>query len=290
MKKHLCLYGILFLILQGQAQTLRLPEDGFVEGWTKSDKTRRFIRANLYDYIDGGAEIFLEFGFEDLTIQHYRKGIQEISLEAYRMESGEAALGIYLMKCGLETSLPEIPARNSVDKLQFLAVKNNYLLMVNNFKGEEALIPVMIALTQKTLEQIPEGTPVKVLSLLPQENLIPGSQRLIRGPLALQSIFTLGEGDILRLKGLIFGVSGRYESKDGTSHTRIIVAYPSAGDAQEAFQYLSSNLDSYLNILNREEHTFQFKDYKNQYGIVSLKDRILTIRVHLSELPASSHD
>jgi len=290
MKKYLCLIGILFLVLESQAQTSRLPEDGFVEGWTKGEKTRRFVRTNLYDYIDGGAELFLEFGFEDLTIQRYRRGNQEISLEVYRMESSEAALGIYLMKCGQEIPHPEIPARNSVDKLQFLVVKNNYLLMINNFKGEEALIPVMIALTKKTLEQTSEGTPVKILSVLPQENFIPASQRLVRGPLALQSIFTLGEGDILRLKGSIYGVSGRYESEDGSSHTRIIVAYPSAEDAQQAFQHLYSNLDPYLKVLNREEHTFLFEDYKKQYGIVSLKDKILSIRVNLSELPPTSYD
>jgi len=290
MKKHLCLIGVLFLIFQGQTQTLRLPEDGFFEGWIKSEKMRRFVRANLYDYIDGGAELFLEFGFEDLTIQPYRKGNQEISLEVYRMESGEAALGIYLMKCGLETSLTEIPARNSVDKLQFLVVKNNYFLMINNFKGEDALIPVMISLAQKILEQIPEGTPVRILSLLPQEKLIPGSQRLLRGPLALQSIFTLGEGDILRLKGLIFGVSGRYVSEDGSSHTQIIVAYPNEEEAQAAFLHLRSNLDPYLKVLNRKEHTFQFEDYKKQYGIVSLKAPVMEIKVNLSELPPSSHD
>ncbi len=290
MKKYLCLIGILFFVFQSQAQTIRLPEDGFVAGWTKDEKTRRFVRANLYDYIDGGAELFLEFGFEDLIVQDYRKESQEISLEVYRMENGEAALGIYLMKCGQETPHPEIPARNSADKLQFLVLKNNYLLMINNFKGEEALIPVMITLGQNTLERISEGAPVEILSLLPPENLIPGTQRLIRGPLALQSIFTLGEGDILRLKRSIFGISGQYESEGGSRNTRIIVAYPSHEDAQEAFEHLYSNLDPYLKVLDREEHTFQFEDYKKQYGIVALKDKTLSILVNLSELPASSHD
>lgn len=290
MKKHLCLIGILFLVFQSQAQTLRLPEDGFVEGWTKSERMRRFIRANLYDYINGGAELFLEFGFEDLIIQHYRNKSQEISLEAYRMESGEAALGIYLMKCGLETPSPEIPARNSADKLQFLVLKNNYLLMINNFKGEETLIPVMIALTQKTLEQIPEGKPIEVFSLLPQGNLVSGSQRLIRGSLALQSIFTLGKGDILRLKGSIFGVSGRYESEDRSSHTKIIVAYLSEEEARAAFLHLRSHLDPYLKIIKKEGDTFQFKDYKNQYGLVAVNGKNLSIKVNLSELPTSRHD
>lgn len=290
MKKYLCLIGIIFLIFESQPQTLHLPEDGFVEGWMKGTKTRRFVRANLYDHIDGGAELFLEFGFEDLIVQDYRKDGQEITLEVYRMECAEAALGIYLMKCGQEVPHPRIPARNSADKLQLLIVKNNYLLMVNNFKGEEAFVPVMVALSQKTLELIPEGLPVETLTLLPEENLIPGSQRLIRGPLALQSLFTLGEGDILQLKGSIFGVSARYESKDGKSYTRIIVAYHSAEEAQEAFAHLHSNLDPYLKILNREKGMFQFKDYKKQYGLVSLKEKNLSILVNLSKLPPSSHD
>ena len=38
-----------------------------------------------------------------------------------------------------------------------------------------------------------------------------GSAFLFRGPVGLQSVVTLGEGDILDQKGKLFGASGTYE-------------------------------------------------------------------------------
>ena len=45
-----------------------LPADGFEAGWTRAEKTRTFYKNDLYGHIDGGAELFLEFGFEKLRV------------------------------------------------------------------------------------------------------------------------------------------------------------------------------------------------------------------------------
>lgn len=287
MTKKIIVYLSLVLILsfQVKAQTLRLPEDGFMEGWEKHDKSLHFNRGGLYEYINGGAELFLEFGFEELFVQHYRKGNHEISLEVYCMEIPEAALGIYLMKCGQETPLPEIKARNSADRLQFLIVKNNYFLLVNNFKGEEKLIPVMIELTNETLKSVPSENPVKIFSFLPEENFVEGSRRIIRGPFSLQSLYTLGKGDILQLRGKVFAVSGEYTDSDGKTYTRIIVPYIDKDQAREAYMHLLSNLDPYLKTMEKDSDWFTFKDYKNQYGIVLLRKNIIDIKVNLKSKP-----
>jgi hypothetical protein len=39
-----------------------LPGDGFVPGWLRSGPGLRFNERSLFDFIDGGAELFLEFG------------------------------------------------------------------------------------------------------------------------------------------------------------------------------------------------------------------------------------
>src|SRR5512146_1704116 len=79
-------------------ETQILPADGFAGGWKKAEAPKRFTQADLYGYIDGGAELFLEYGFEQLTVQKYRNGADEFTVEAYRMTDPAAATGIYLMK------------------------------------------------------------------------------------------------------------------------------------------------------------------------------------------------
>jgi len=107
---------VLLLSVQAGAEVV-LPEDNSVAGWVKSERLLRFEKNNLFDYIDGGAELFLEFGFDKLLVQRYKrvggKGDEEIAVEIYEMESPESALGIYLIKTGKETPIKAIKSRNS---------------------------------------------------------------------------------------------------------------------------------------------------------------------------------
>ena len=155
--------------LQISARQVCLPADGFLPEWKKEEKITRFIPENLFNYINGGSELFLEFGFKELLVQNYRKAEQEIGIDLYKMENPEAALGIYLMKCGKETPLPEIAARNSFDIHQCAVVKNNYFILVNNFKGNKALIPVMVKVLQTVLNSISEIKTETVLAILPEK-------------------------------------------------------------------------------------------------------------------------
>lgn len=82
------------------------PSESAAPGWKKVENLRVFSREDLYGYIDGGAELFLELGFDQLTLQKYRNGASEFAVEIYRMTDPAAATGIYLMKCGKETRDP----------------------------------------------------------------------------------------------------------------------------------------------------------------------------------------
>lgn len=44
-----------------------IPPDGAAPGWTRAGTQKVYGPGDLYNYIDGGAELFLEFGFEALT-------------------------------------------------------------------------------------------------------------------------------------------------------------------------------------------------------------------------------
>src|SRR4030042_5721579 len=218
-------------------QATVLPEH-LISGWASAGPAAEFQGRNLFNYIDGGAEIFLEFGFDRLLVQDYKKGNSEIVLELYQMESPESALGIYLMKGGVETPIEGVPARNSGDKTQFTILKDRAFIHVNNLDGREALLPVMVDLARGLLKSIPQGEPVTLLDELPQEGRVTGSERLIRGPYALQSVFTLGEGDPLGLEGKIFALAADYRDQEGEPSSRIFVAYRDEARAVDAFRKL----------------------------------------------------
>ncbi|MCX8160211.1 MAG: hypothetical protein N3G18_04675 [Candidatus Saccharicenans sp.] len=266
-----------------------LPGDEFYPGWKKSERLITFTRADLYNYIDGGAELFLEFGFEKLYLQRYRSGQNELSLEIYEMERPESALGVYLAKCGQETPVEGIATRNSGEESQFTILRERYFIHINNFEGRKELLSVMLALAKAALQNLPPDRPITLLDSLPKENLIKNSERLIRGPYALQPIFTFGEGDILRLEGKIFGVVGNYRDDKGHITTRIIIPYPDEARARAALENLIQNFDPYHKILETSASGFTFIDYQQKFGLVELKGSIVDIRVNLANRPSLNY-
>jgi hypothetical protein len=286
MKRTLLAATLAALIAAPLAASVDMPPDGFAPGWVKAEALRTFGGSRLFDHIDGGAELYLEFGFKTLGVQRYSGGEDELVLEIYEMAGPESALGLYLMKCGIETPLAAIAARNSSEAAQFTILKGRYFLHVNNASGREDLVPAMTALANRALETVPDEHPDDLLSMLPAEGLVPGSAALFRGPVGLQAVFTLGEGDILDQRGDVFGASGTYEEfRDGRS-SLILVEYPDAARAAAAYAGLAARLDPYLTVIQKGASAFVFEDFKKEYGRAELKADRVEIRVGLVSRPA----
>jgi hypothetical protein len=264
--------------------TALLPPDGFLGAWKKSDPPKRFTEADLYGYIDGGAELFLEYGFEQLTVQKYRNGTDEFAVEAYRMSDPAAALGIYLMRAGKETPVAGFRERHTANRYQLTFCRNRYFVIVNNVSGKEALASVQPNFAAYIASKLPAGAAVTELQLLPRAGLVPGSARLVRGAYGLQAVYTLGDGDILLLERKRSAASADYKSATG-AYTLIVASYADAAQANRAFDHLQKNLDRYLKIVDQKPGRFVFQDYSKKYGVVTVTGKRLEARVKLAARP-----
>ncbi len=175
--------------------------------------------------------------------------------------------------------------RNSGDKTQFTILKGRYFIHVNNFDSDESLVPVMVKLARLALDSIPEEDHSNLFDALPKTALVSSSERLIRGPYALQPVFTFGDGDILQLKGKIFGLVADYKDARGDLFTRIIIPYPDDIAASAALRHLLANRDPYIKVLEQWERGFIFEDFQKKYGRVEIEGERLDCLVNLSEKP-----
>jgi len=262
-----------------------IPDPGFAPGWAKAGALRTFAGQDLFNQIDGGAELFLEFGFAKLRLQAYARDKAELTLNAYEMESAASALGIYLMKMGRETPFPEIAARNSGEEAQVTILKGRYFIQVDNLGDVPASKAEIAALANAFLAGVAEEAALTPLDLLPAEGKVPGSERLIRGPYGLQPYFTFGEGDILSLGGRTFGVVANYRERPDAVFLRFIIPYAEETQAGSVYANLLANLDPYLNVLETRERAFVFEDHLGKFGIVERKGSNLDIRVSLDLKP-----
>ena len=163
-----------------------------LKGWKRAGDVERYTKEGLYGYIDGGAEIVLQYGFRELSVSRYRPSAgagtpEEIVLEIYRFASGEAAFGMYSIRLeGGEKGWPGIKADNWVGQGQASLVKGDYFVNVLAPGSDEAAIGGFLAQVERRIPGKGTARP-RGLGWLPREGMMPSSGHFIRGPLAAQS-------------------------------------------------------------------------------------------------------
>jgi hypothetical protein len=258
--------------------------DGF-PGWRSAGETRLFRGAELYGHINGGAEVFLELGFDELLVRRYTSERGELQVELYRMTDPTAALGIYLMKSGDERPDVSLAARHTVHPRQLQMVRGDAYMILNVVESDEDLGRDLVAVAGRLAGGMAEVAAGDLFSRLPVDDRVPGSERVVRGPFTLEPLFTLGDGDILSLGGELTAVAAQYRGSSGQPFTRISVTYPDINRAQRAFAHLAGHLDPYLEVVTSEAGRLVFLDYRELYGQVRLTGSEILIEVNLIDPP-----
>jgi len=135
-----------------------LPTEGAVPGLRAAGDPDVFGKDELYRYVDGGADSYLELGFDRLIVQRYERGDAELELEIYVMKSAAAASAAYRRSDGRENHSPEIGDRNTLNPYQLQLVRDNVYFVVNNPSGNEGLVPAMIGLARAAADRIASAT------------------------------------------------------------------------------------------------------------------------------------
>ena len=72
------------------------PPSGAVAGWEKSGNTRTFAAADLWQYIDGGAEQYVNAGVVNVSTSDYKfQGNLEALVDVYRFKTAEGAKQLF---------------------------------------------------------------------------------------------------------------------------------------------------------------------------------------------------
>jgi hypothetical protein len=266
--------------------TALLPADGVVAGCARNGSSELYPGAELYGLIDGGAELFLELGFAHVTVQRYACAGQEVTLELYRMDDAAAALGVYLAECGRETPDAALAARHTVGRLQLQLVHGDLYVAATGERAGDALRAALLGLAASAVGSVAVGDGADVLAALPREGLVAGSERVIRGPFALQAIVTLGDGDILQLQANgVTAVAGEYLDATGTRYSRILAVYPDESAAGTAFAAVRDGLDEYLTVIERAAARLVLRDHAARFVVVARAGARIEVLANLTAAP-----
>ncbi len=132
---------------------LPLIEQGDLPGW-KIEETRFFKQKELYGHINGGSELYLEFGFRELAVQYLMKENAELTVEIYQMSDPAAAFGIFSLSRRNCPPLDSISEFNCVTPYQTAFAAGDCYVSVTNYDGTDRQIRNSVAAAQLILKKI----------------------------------------------------------------------------------------------------------------------------------------
>lgn len=186
-----------------------LPGDGEAAGWAKQRSMQRYEGEALYEYIDGGAEIYHEYGFERVVVQDYASAAgKSVSLEIFLMTSPAAAYGMYTFKTDSKGRRVRIGTDAQLADYYLNFWKGRYLVTLTGFDDSDETRRGLLAVARTVDSHIQaKGEKPGIVNLLPEEDLVSQSRKYFEGILGLRNshpFFGLSIG------GFDQGVKGDY--------------------------------------------------------------------------------
>ncbi|HVO72552.1 MAG TPA: DUF6599 family protein [Ignavibacteriaceae bacterium] len=253
----------LFLFLQLTAAYISaqdfsrfLPDS--IEGWKAEGSAAIYTGEELYRLIDGGADIFNEYGFSRvLTRSYFDAEDRSISIEIYGMNDSAAAFGIFSL-ITFNTGHPiEFKCDAYAGDGYLLFQKGKYYISLSGSESTKAVQNALIKiglLIEKNIE--PAGKPLLVRKF---DGLNYSRIAYIKGNLGVYNVTNLIFGKILRVEE---GICLRIEGGMVT-----ILKYNSDENAAASFVNLTRILQNQgtNKIIDSVRSSELFKDDESKY-------------------------
>ena len=152
-----------------------------IPGWKRNDSVRVYNSDNLWNYINGAADAYLDYGFVNLKTCNLMSNNNKITIDIYNMGNKLNAFGIYESERADTYSAINIgtqsvyypPFELNMLKDRYYVIIRSYGDSLNLVKGKKILKIISNSLTGDT--SFPQN-----FEYLPKNNKIPDSERYIK--------------------------------------------------------------------------------------------------------------
>ncbi len=195
--------GLLLLVAAGtvsgqKSGSFAFPGESELRGWRPSGEPLVYAGESLFDYIDGGAELVLEFGFRSVMTQDYiHDSGRKIVLERYEMEDEAAAFGlftVYQTPDSRELALGD----SSFEAGYFVGVwkGRDLLLATADAESPETRDGLRLIASAAAERLSGKGTLPDLIGLLPETNRLSGGLDYFEGPLGFRNSLNVLAADL----------------------------------------------------------------------------------------------
>ncbi len=229
----------LFLILSGQQMDTKEPDLSqllplSITGWEKTENDSYYNEESLFNYINGGAELYISYGFNNVISRRYsRNGNSQIAVEIFDMGNSINAYGVFTH---VREEMDESYGQGSqLYEDAILFWKYRYYVSVVSLDGSEDAQLTIKNIAEYIDDSISEtGELPGVLRVIPERGLVDESVLYFHHPAWINSLYYISDENILNIDNQTGCILARYGDKKDRSYL-LAIRYSTIEDAKRAF-------------------------------------------------------
>jgi hypothetical protein len=260
-------------------------EDDFfpvsVEQWKRKERSKVYVgKDKLFEYINGGAEVYLSYSFIQVSTATYIKKDTDrsVKVDIWEFGSPDDAYGVFAkdragqgINIGNEASLFD----------NYLWVwKDRYFISFEPYNGSISPDDVTFIGTSIT-GNIPSGKVrlPAILGYLPEDGYVQGSSRYFHKKIILDNLYISDrfiDKNVFNLSEQTDAVVADYKSaKSSSSFKMLIVKYADKQTALESFNNFSELRESWGEIDRTIGAVHTFEDLKGKFSSITCVNSII---------------
>jgi hypothetical protein len=188
---------------------------------------------DLYDYINGGAELYLSYGLTRMTGAKYNaENLPQITIEIYEMTSPQNAFGVYTQSRDRDEHVFGQGSQRFNDFILFW--KDRFFVVVNTHRATPESAEAIRHFATLTDQAISGTTPPPdLVNALPAEGLTPGGFVYFHHYIWLNAYFFIADYNIVNITDSTDAILAKYGPPEARCYL-LLVEYPAASDAAAA--------------------------------------------------------
>jgi hypothetical protein len=224
--------------------------------WSAADPQETFVGDELFLYINGGADIYHEYGFRQVTVRDYLRRDDRIAVEVYEM--GGDAFGIFsILRSDRAAAVDLCDGGVLGDYYSRFRCGNRLVVTTAQTRPDDARSAVLEFSRELASGLSGGGGPPDLLRMLPDDHRVPGSEAHIVGALGMRKVSPDA--------GLLFqgeAVAGRYVVPAGANGTILVLSLADDAAAADALENATKKASAEAGMAverspNRVDVTFQ---------------------------------
>ena len=244
LRRYFChMYGIfiLFLMMIVTDISAQHPADRLPEQFGSYRVTERldYTAENLFDYMNGGAEMYLSYGLSGMQGRIYSaENLPDMTVEIYEMTGAKNAFGVFTQTRNREEYTFGQGSQSQRDAVIFW--KNCYYTVVSTSKAtpeSEEAVRYLASTVDKAISG--EGKIPPIVGCLPEKDLAVAGYTYFHHYIWLNALYFIADFNILNIDAQTDAVIAKYGTPEQRSYL-LMVEYPDQDAAQKAYEQMKT--------------------------------------------------